>query len=108
MKSGTIIAVILALLLLTTASLACEVNVDLAIENQTEEVLTIYWLDNKLGSVEPGRQIVKRGIPSNIGRQLIVAKNAQGETVFSKKLLFLEMERTDNGYKVVIRSSEGP
>lgn len=110
MKSSAVAALTLALLLMMTASLGCEPVRDLAIENQTGEVLTIYWLDNRLGDVEPGKQIVKRGIPGTAGApQRIVAKNGQGETVFSKELTFREMQYVGKGvYKVVIPPSQGP
>jgi len=94
------LSLVLMLGAILTASVACiEYTCDLVIENQTEDVLTIYRNDYLIGDVEPGEQITKE-VPRDIGDHLIVAKNAQGEIVYSKKYTPRDLEEAD--YKVVI------
>jgi len=79
---------------------ACEPDLPLEIENQTDMVLTIYLKDNKVGNVEPNSSAKIKGIPGTLGEWQIVAKNSQGEVVFSKIFTPAELYELDN--KVVI------
>ena len=62
---------------------------NIIIENQTDQVLTIYNESNyEIGSVEPGEQItmVNQGI--DMGYYPIEAKNTEGEVVFLETFTF--------------------
>ncbi len=99
--------VCLCLALIFISCVACNGYRDLVIENQTTKVLTIYSDETALGNVGPGAQIIQRRIPSNSTPWLIVAKNLQGETVFSRSFKYNDMQYIGNGtYKVVITRSE--
>jgi len=76
----------------------------LIVENQTEYDLTIYVDDYKIGNVNPGEQITESRMLLDIGKYHIEAKNAEGDTVFSKTFTFEQMQRIDNKriWKVVI------
>ena len=72
---------------------------NLVIENKTEYILTIYMNDYRIGEVKPSTQITK--VESiDVGTYLIVAKNDNGENVFSKEYSWIELK--DMKYKVVI------
>ena len=101
-KRAAIIVLILMLLLLPMMSIACEPNFNLLVENRTTQVLTIYVVGVLIGTVEPGQQITHE-IPGAVGKLLLVAKNARGETVFSQTLAFDKTQQVNrNTYKVVI------
>lgn len=72
-----------------------EDTIDIKIENQAGEVLIIYVLDKEVGEVKPGAEIMSRNNlePEELIRTSfpIVAKNIQGEIVFSKTLTWEEM-----------------
>ena len=92
-----IMAVLLSLLIILTGCTCAEPLVDIVIENQTDQVLTIYYAGGgaPLGDIAPGEQItIKRDM--NIGEYPITAKNRQGKVVFSQVYSFTtNLERID-------------
>ena len=85
--------------------------VEIIIENQTDQVLTIYYalednftgLGAPLGDISPGEQItIRRDI--NIGEYPVTAKNMRGEVVFSQVYSFTTNLQWVDGwtYKAVI------
>lgn len=78
---------------------------DLVIENQTDQVLTIYMYSDThpVGKVEPGKTIITQ-IEGNRGEYPIKAKNVAGEVVFSETYSFkTNLQRIDGRvYKAVI------
>ena len=78
----------------------------LIIENQTDQVLTIYIENLNLGNVEPGGNITRDKFP--MMEHLIKALNAQGEVIFSETYTFktkdkYHLQETDEQvYKAVI------
>jgi hypothetical protein len=91
--------------------------IDIIIENQTDQVLTIYLgSDNYLlGNVNAGNQITTKA-PLDIGKYEITAKNIYGYTVFSEtythytedKYQLFEVDEKHQGvvkvYKAIIPS----
>lgn len=57
---------------------------DILIENQTDQVLTIFDENYEVGSAEPGEQIIMKNQSMNRYRHTIKAANAEGEIVFSE------------------------
>jgi len=105
MRNSTKLLIIVSLLLAITLliDVACERYFDLVIENKTTQILTVYMDNYAIGTVEQGKRIVNQKVPGNASPFLIVAKNAQGEIVFSKTLRVSEMEQIGkNIFKVVI------
>jgi hypothetical protein len=97
---GSLILIILAILI---SSSACGGIFSLIIENQTAQSLTIYVETKNYGTVEPGRQIIVKENPEDVSRFSIVAKNVQGDTIFSKVLTREQMQKIDvRVYKVII------
>lgn len=99
-------AFILASMLIVLSGGTCgEPLVDIVIENQTDQVLTIYYAGGgtPLGDIAPGEQITIRR-DWNIAQYPITAKNAQGEVVFSQVYSFTtNLQRIDGRiYKAVI------
>ncbi|MFC2007554.1 hypothetical protein ACFLVB_03030 [Chloroflexota bacterium] len=80
----------------------------LVVENQTDQVLTIHFENLSSDSVEPGGQIILRNLSMNSGSYPIIAKNPQGETVFSETFTFKTedkyhlQELEERVYKAVI------
>ena len=67
----------------------CSTAINVVIENQTDQVLTIsYYEDTKgMGDLEPGQQITVNA--SGISGEFpIVARNMEGEIVFSETYTF--------------------
>ena len=95
-----LILVMLPILVMLTMGTACEPDVPLEIENQTDMALTIYLKDNEKGTVGPKSTEKIKRIPGTLGEWQIVAKNSQGEVVFSKIFTATELHELD--YKVVI------
>ena len=79
---------------------ACEPDLLLEIENQADMVLTIYLKDNEKGTVGPNSIEEIKGIPGTLSEWQIIAKNNQGEVIFSKN--FTASELYDLDWKVVI------
>ena len=77
---------------------------DIIIENQTDQVLTIYYKDTaRIGDVGPGQKITI-SVDGSFGEYILTAKNAQGEVVFSQVYSFTtNLEKIDGRtYKGVI------
>ena len=83
--------------------------IDIIIENQTDQVLTIYYAGggSPLGDIAPGEQVtIKRDM--NLGEYPITAKNAQGEIVFSETYTFMlddkyHLQETDEVHEGVVK-----
>lgn len=58
--------------------------IDIIVENQTDQVLTIYYREggNPEGTIAPGQQLVMKD-SLDAGRYPIVAANSEGKIVFS-------------------------
>lgn len=96
------LSLILILVVVSLGSLSCEPAFNLVIENQTTQTLTIYLNGGSFGTAEPGGQIIIKS-SSATGKYSIIAKSAQGETVFSKTFTVEQMQTVDSKtYKVVI------
>ena len=104
------LGLILVLTVILVASVACWGSplMDLIIENQTAQVLTVYVDDYEVGDVGPGGQIIWADAPGNMSRYIIEAKNTQGEAVFSETFTFETRDKyhlqqiKDGVYKAVI------
>jgi hypothetical protein len=93
---------VLILVLVLASSTACEPAFNLVIENQTTQTLTIYLNGGSFGTVKAGEQITIKS-DSATGKYSIMAKSAQGETVFSKTFTVEQMQIVDSKtYKIVI------
>lgn len=81
--------------------------VEVIIENQTNQILSIYIDDDKIGDVQPGEQIMQSG-SGDEGEWHIKAKNSQGKTVFSETFTYdpddeYHLKKIESGvYKAVI------
>ena len=104
------LGLIMMLTLILVASVACWGSplMDLIIENQTTQVLTVYVDDHEVGDVGLGGQITWADAPGNMSRYIIEAKNTKGETVFSETFTFETKDKyhlqqiKDGVYKAVI------
>jgi hypothetical protein len=107
-KTANMIGLIFLLIVLLVSSLACDRYFTLTIENKTAQVLHIYLDDIDLGEIEPDAQVTKNNAPGAINHFLIVAKNPQGVTVFSKTLSRQQMQHSKgtDDFKVVISTLE--
>jgi hypothetical protein len=99
---------LLMLVVILTTFVACwgSPTFKLIVENQTKYDLTIYVNNYEIGTVGPGEEISDLW-DMNVGKFRIEAKNAEGDTVFSKIFTFEQMQRIENKriWKVVIPSS---
>ena len=104
------LSLMLTLMVVSASSIACEFLFDMVIENQTSQTLTIYVDDVLVGTVAASGNITARGIPGAQNSFLVIAKSAQGETVFSKTLSRQQMQHVarTNVYKVAIPPQQGP
>ena len=100
LRNSGILLLILVLVIGATFFTACEPNLPLEIENQTDTALTIYLKDNEVGTVGPNSIQKIKGIPGTLSEWQIVAKNSQGEVIFSRNFTAAELYELDN--KVVI------
>jgi hypothetical protein len=101
-RSNSALLFTLALLIVVMLPMgtACEPYLPLEIENQTDMALTIYLKDIEVGNVGPKSTEKIKRIPGTLGEWQIVAKNSQGEVVFSKIFTATELHELD--YKVAI------
>ena len=91
------------LVVILAASVACERFFNLVIENQATQDLTIYLDKEQIGNVASGKTITKSEIPGASIEYLVVAKNVQGEIIFSKTLTRSEMQYLGKDtFKIVI------
>ncbi len=102
-----LLCLMLMLTLILTASTGCIYRGrplrNLMIENQTDQVLTIILDEEVVGEVRPGGSIIKNNFDISFSEYEIEAKNAQGETVFSRRYVFEDFQKIDGGvYKVII------
>jgi len=82
----------------------------LIVENQTTQLLTIYLYDekHKAGSVEPGGKLIIENQSLDSGRYPVIAKNIQGEIIFSETYTFMPNDKyhlqeiEERVYKAVI------
>jgi hypothetical protein len=105
------LSLMLTLMVVSASSIACEFLFDMVIENQTSQTLAIYLDGRLLGTVVPSANVTATGLPSTVNMFLVVAKSAQGETVFSKTLSRQQMQsigKTRPVYKVVIPPQPSP
>jgi hypothetical protein len=101
-----IIDILLAISLLATG---CEPFIDVIIENQTHQTLIIFVNDKDVGPIGSGNQTtLKDQAPTIIFR--IIAKDMQGNTIFSEKLTPMDMQHlgrnTNERYKVTISTQK--
>lgn len=77
---------------------------DMVLENQTDQTLTIYAGGiAPVGNVSPGQQIILKDRDSNRSEFPIIAKNAEGEVVFSYIYTYKDLQKIDERtYKAVI------
>ena len=104
------LGLLLMLVVISATFVACycgSPTFKLIVENQTKYDLIIYVDDYEIGNVSPGEQITESRMLLDIGKYHIEAKNAEGDTVFSKTFTFEQMQRIDNKrvWKVVIPPS---
>ena len=108
-KSHIIICSGLILMLIVTlgASFGCVYRgsplVNLIIENQTGQTLTVILDGGLVGAVRPGDVVIRENLDIGMSRYTIEAKDAQGEIVFSRRYVFEDFQKIDDGaYKIVI------
>ena len=90
--------------LIATTSIACERPAPIRVVNQTDQTLTIFITKQKIGEVGPGAEISNQNslVPAGgIKEYLIEAKNAQGNSVYSRSFTFDQLSR-DMNWRVVI------
>ena len=96
---------LIVLLLLSTMSLmACEPDLSLKIENQTDVSLTVYIDRRERGSVEPNEGFKVEDITGTLSIHLIEAKNNSGDVIYSKKFKVSELH--DSDWRVVISKED--
>jgi len=66
---------------------------DIVIENQTDQVLTIYYEDFKVGTFGPAGHIVIKSLDLEMGRYPIKAMDEKGEIVFSEIYTFIPNDK---------------
>lgn len=108
-KSVFTLCLSLIMMISLSSALSClilpgEPLFDLIIENKTTKVLTVYVDDTTPFTIRPGEQVVQRNTPTGVGGYSIVAKNSQGQTVYSRKFSSpVDMQKVDDKtFKVVI------
>ena len=107
MKSR-LFGLVLIIITILMISIACwgypKPSMQLIIENQTKQELTIYYGEVKLGNVGSLETITGKNIDRLIGEYLIEAKNAQGVIVFSQIFTWETMQEMEGGeiYKIII------
>jgi hypothetical protein len=75
-------------------------------ENQTNETLTIFYDNLKVGTIDPTKKIAYDHASWDRGEYQITAINLQGVTIYAKTLTHENMEKIDTmEYKVIITSS---
>ena len=74
---------------------ACEPGLPLTIENRTSQALTIYVNGFQEFDVAPGRTVKKHTVPMIYGTYVIEARNAQGETIYSREFLLKELQECE-------------
>ena len=103
--------VILVVMLLIGAMLpvltACDPGFDVKVVNGTDQVLTIYRALGsnppvRQGSIKPGESLKILGLWIISNSYTIIAKNEQGETVYSREFDYDELR--DAKFEVVITS----
>ena len=94
---GIVLWLILVFLVGTPLLMACEPDLPLEIENQTDMVLTLYLKDNEIGNVGPNSSSKIKEIPGTLSEWQIVAKNSQGEVIFSRVFTFDELYESEIG-----------
>ena len=113
-KKIRIVALLLCLMLMFTLLLSAYIGciyrgspiVDLIIENQTDQVITIVLDGGLVGKVRASDMITKQ-IDIGMSEYVIEAKNTQGKIVFSRSYDFEDFQEVDEDvYKVVITSLE--
>jgi hypothetical protein len=103
-----IFLVLFALLLITSMCCVCDPTVEYIIENQTNEDLTIFFINYKsnefeVGKVQPGKQIAY-AIYIGATELHFIAKNADGKIVFDKILTREQMQEISSlEYKIIIK-----
>jgi len=86
------------------ANVACENAFALTIENKTDQTFIIYMEEGRVGDVALGGQILIRHIWHASNPYLLEAKNSLGETIYSRTFDFTELKKAK--YKVII-TNEG-
>ena len=99
-NSALLFTLVLLIVVVLLMGAACEPYLPLEIDNQTDMALTIYLKDNEVGNVGPKSTEKIKRIPGTLGEWQIVAKNSQGEVVFSKIFTPAELQELD--FRVVI------
>jgi len=108
----TVICLSLFLIIITVLfTSACEPDVHVIVENQTYKTLTIYLVDGQTeelhGTIEPDHEITVF-IPGFLIRPALVAKNENGEIVWSQTVTVEKEHQTDERtYKFVISQVAG-
>lgn len=103
-KSMVWLSLIMVLNLIAATSVTCERAAPIRVVNQTDQTLTIFIIKQKIGEVSPGGEIKNQNrlAPvAGIREFLIEAKNAQGDTLYSRSFTYDQLSR-DMGWKVVI------
>jgi hypothetical protein len=102
-QNGTLLIILMAMLVvvLLLLAVACEPELVLEVENQTEQALIIYNDGRQIGEVAPG-ETAKMDAGLDIGA-FIEARNSEGELVYSKE--FTGSEPWDERHKIVILPS---
>lgn len=106
-KAFAYLGLVIVLLVILISAIGCTCGqpiVEIIIENQADQVLTIYYAGGgtPLGNIASGEQVtIKRN--ADIGKFPIQARNAQGEIVFSRVYTLNNLQKIDERtYKAVI------
>jgi hypothetical protein len=95
---------ILMLSLIAVITVACEGPAPIKIVNQTDQLLTIYITDQRVGEVSPGTEIKNQNrliSISGIKIYPIIAKNSKGDVVYSSSFTRDQLSR-DMDWIIVI------
>ena len=72
------------------------------VQNDTEETLSIFINNDRVGNVTPGEEIKNKRI-SIIARYVIEARNSHGQTVYKEEITYEKMKKIE--WKVIISTT---
>jgi hypothetical protein len=91
-----IVIVLISIGVLVTTNIACEGKLPVQIINQTDQNLTVFINNQKIGDVKPNEKIKNKVLSATFREYVLEAKNFQGEVIFSKTYTFDQLSRDLN------------
>jgi hypothetical protein len=90
--------IIFLLLFLSFIAVSCEPIAPFRITNHTDQTLTIFIEDRKIGDVAPGKEIKNRItliMNMTAGKYHIEAKDKEGNSIYSEEFTYQEISNMD-------------